>query len=239
MIIHAHILAFNEEKILPFTLDYYSKFCEKIFIYDNMSTDSSDEIYAKYSNVIVKKWSSNNEINEINYATIKSNAYRQESRNADWVIVCDCDEILYHPNLINMLKHYKKIGVDIPKIDGHDMVSENFPEYNGELIIDLVKTGGDTYEPMCKNIIFNPKKNIQYGYGAHHMSCDDCTLSEEAELMLLHYKFLGLDYITDRYNILEKRLSEFNKTNGFGSHYTQKNAHEYMDFLLKNKKEII
>lgn len=44
MIIHAHILAWNEEKILPFTLDYYSSFCEKIFIHDNMSTDSSDDI---------------------------------------------------------------------------------------------------------------------------------------------------------------------------------------------------
>jgi len=67
MIIHAHILAFNEEKILPFTLDYYSSFCKKIFIYDNMSTDSSDDIYEQYPNVIVKKWNSNNEINELNY----------------------------------------------------------------------------------------------------------------------------------------------------------------------------
>ena len=45
MIIHAHILAFNEEKILPFILDYYSKICDKIYIYDNISTDSSDDIY--------------------------------------------------------------------------------------------------------------------------------------------------------------------------------------------------
>ena len=41
MKIHSHILAWNEEKILPYTLDYYSTFCEKIFIYDNMS----DEMY--------------------------------------------------------------------------------------------------------------------------------------------------------------------------------------------------
>ena len=30
MKIHAHILAWNEEKILPYTLDHYSEFCEKI-----------------------------------------------------------------------------------------------------------------------------------------------------------------------------------------------------------------
>ena len=66
MKIHAHILSWNEEKILPFTLDYYSLICEKIFIYDNMSTDSSDEIYKKYPKVEVIKWDSGNEINEIN-----------------------------------------------------------------------------------------------------------------------------------------------------------------------------
>ena len=81
MIIHAHILAFNEEKILPFTLDYYSNLCEKIFIYDNMSTDGSDEIYTRYPKVTVIKWDSNNEINEMNYVNIKSNGYKKYSRD--------------------------------------------------------------------------------------------------------------------------------------------------------------
>ena len=62
MKIHAYIIAYNEEKLLPFTLDYYSTFCEKIFVYDNMSTDSSDNIYKKYPKVTVVKWDSNNEI---------------------------------------------------------------------------------------------------------------------------------------------------------------------------------
>ena len=56
MKIHAYIIAWNEEKILPFTLDHYSQFCEKIYVYDNMSTDGSDQIYEKYDKVVVKKW---------------------------------------------------------------------------------------------------------------------------------------------------------------------------------------
>ena len=71
MKIHAHILSWNEEKILPFTLDYYSSFCEAIYIHDNMSTDSSDEIYKKYPKVQVLKWDSNEQINEMNYINIK------------------------------------------------------------------------------------------------------------------------------------------------------------------------
>ena len=240
MITHAHILSWNEEKILPFTLDYYSTFCDKIFVWDNMSTDNSDKIYKKYPNVIVKKWSSDNTINDLRYKQIKSTCYREISRNeADWVIVCDCDEILYHPNLINKLKELKDRNIDTPKIDGRDMVSEVFPVYDGELITSKIKYGSSTYEPMCKNILFNPKKDIEFGFGGHSYHCRDCSTTNDFELNLLHYKFLSLDYVSGRYKILNSRLSDYNKKTGFGSHYTQKNATEYMELLLNNKIKII
>jgi glycosyltransferase involved in cell wall biosynthesis len=238
MIIHAHILAFNEEKILPFTLDYYSKFCEKIFIYDNMSTDGSDEIYKKYTNVIVIKWSSNNEINELNYTNIKSNGYRQESRDADWVIVCDCDEILYHPRLLDKLKMYKENGVTVPRINGHDMVSETFPEYDGGLITDKIKTGSEVYPPFCKNIVFNPKLDVQFGIGGHSFQANNPVYSNGVDLKLLHYKFLGVEYVERIYQARAERLSEFNKQNKFGEHYFNV-PYEYMTKLLEENIQVI
>lgn len=51
--VHVYILCFNEEKMLPFTLDCYSSFCAKIFVLDNMSTDHSLEICSMYSKVQV------------------------------------------------------------------------------------------------------------------------------------------------------------------------------------------
>jgi hypothetical protein len=238
MNIHAHILSWNEEKILPYTLDYYSKICEKIFIHDNMSSDGSDEIYSKYPKVTVLKWDSNNEINELNYTKIKSNAYKQYSRDADWVIVCDCDEFLYHENLSDKLAEYKAAGITIPKIDGHDMVSTTFPEYDGQLLTDKVKIGSDTYEPMCKNIIFDPKLEIQYGIGGHSFQAYGGVYSQTAELKLLHYKFLGKDYVKRIYISRAKRLSEFNKQYKFGEHYFNL-PFEYMDKMLKENRQII
>ena len=238
MKIHAHILAYNEEKILPFTLDYYSKFCEKIFVYDNMSTDSSDEIYKKYANVNVIKWNSDNSFNDNYNKEIKSSTYRQYSRNADWVIVCDCDEILYHPNLINMLKAYKKMGIDMPLIDGRDMVSETFPEYDGRLITEIVQIGSETYDVMCKNIVFNPKKDVFFSFGAHANFCQDCVKSEERELKLLHYKFLGKDYVNNIYKERLNRLSEFNVQNGLGIHYNNPPM-EYMDKLITENRNVV
>jgi len=238
MIIHAHILAFNEEKILPFTLDYYSNICEKIFIYDNMSTDSSDEIYTKYPKVTVIKWDSKGEINEMNYINIKSNGYKQYSRNADWVIVCDCDEFLYHPKLIEKLEYYKSNGVTVPKVNGHDMVSEKFPEYNGNPITDKIKTGSEVYPPFCKNIIFNPKLDVQYGIGGHSFQCQNATYSNSAEFKLLHYKFLGVEYVENIYKARAERLSEFNKQHKFGEHYFNV-PYEYMNKLLSENIQVI
>jgi hypothetical protein len=238
MIIHAHILAWNEEQILPYTLDHYSSFCDQIFIHDNMSTDDSMEIYKKYPRVTVLKWSSNDEINELNYVQIKSNAYKQYSRDADWVIVCDCDEFLYHPDLMRILAEYKVQGVTVPKIDGHDMVAEVFPEYDGQPLTSKVKIGSDVYAPMCKNIIFDPSLDVQYGIGGHSFRAFGTVHSQNADLKLLHYKFLGKDYVKKLYISRAKRLSDFNKQNKFGEHYFNL-PFEYMDKMLKENRQII
>ena len=240
MKIHSHILAWNEEKILPYTLDYYSIFCEKIFIYDNMSDDNSDEIYKRYPKVEVIKWDSNSEINEINYIKLKTESYKERSRNqnVDWVIVCDCDEFLYHPNLIDVLVDYKNKGITVPKVCGHDMVSEIFPEYDGKLLVDKVKVGSERYQPMCKNIIFNPNLDVNYGIGAHSFNCPNAVFSDEEDLKLLHYKFLGKDYVKNIYIGRAKRLSSFNKENKFGEHYFNL-PFNYMNEMIKNNFQVI
>lgn len=239
MKIHAHILAYNEEKLLPFTLDYYSSFCEKIFMYDNMSTDGSDDIYKKYPKVQVIKWESNNEINELNYCKIKSTSYKDLSRDADWVISCDCDEYIYHPNLIEKLKEYDEMGINLPKTNGYEMFSEEFPIYDGQLITEKIKEGFGVVETLCKQILFKPNVDINYGVGAHSNVCKNCITNETPELKVLHYKFLNLDYVINRYQHLQDRLSDFNKQHGFGHHYNFINAINMTNKIKENKFKVI
>ena len=52
MKIHLYSVCYNEEIILPYYLNHYSKFVDKITVYDNFSTDSSVEIL-KQNNVEV------------------------------------------------------------------------------------------------------------------------------------------------------------------------------------------
>jgi hypothetical protein len=240
MKIHAHILAWNEEKILPYTLDYYSEICTKIYVYDNMSTDGSDRIYKKYPKVSVIKWDSKNQIHEMNYVNIKNNGYKTYSRNknVDWVIVCDTDEFLYHPNLLEKLQEYKTKGINVPKVSGHDMVSESFPTYDKVKLTEKIKVGSERYQPMCKNIIFDPNLDVNYGIGAHSFSSSNAVFSEEEELKLLHYKFLGKDYVKELYDSRAKRLSDFNKKNKLGEHYLNL-PFEYMDKMLSENHQVI
>jgi hypothetical protein len=204
-----------------------------------MSTDSSDEIYKRYPKVTVIKWNSNNEINERNYLNIKNNGYKlSREDNADWVIVCDTDEFLYHPRLLEKLEHYKNEGITVPKIDGHDMVSESFPEYDGELITKKIKTGSEVYPPFCKNIVFNPKIDVKFGIGGHSFQSNNTINSSSPELKLLHYKFLGVEYVEKIYKSRMERLSEFNKQHKFGEHYLNV-PYDYMNKLLSENIQII
>jgi hypothetical protein len=242
MKIHAYIISYNEEKLLPFTLDYYSNFCEKIFVYDNYSTDSSDEIYKRYDKVIVSKFNSENSQNEIIQKTIKSEEYKKYSRNSDvdWVITIDCDEFVYHPNLIEKLKEYKKNGITVIQTSGHEMVCEIFPEYDGELLPNKVKIGSDKMPMLSKSIIFNPNIDINFSVGAHHFSSNHTILSPDEEVKILHYKCLGKEYVTNIYNERYKRLSESSKRNAWNTHYSEINKFlSLMDNILKNNKNIV
>ena len=238
MKIHAYILAYNEEAILPFTLDYYSSFCDKIIVYDNESTDSSNEIFKRYKKVSVVKWKSDT-INELNYLQIKNNAYKDSRRDkVDYVIVCDCDEFLYHPNLVEKLKDLKQQGVDMPMVKGFEMISYVFPTHDEKFITKKIKEGCDN-DFLNKNIVFNPMKEVAFGIGGHTNHAPDSIKTERAELMLLHYKFLSKEYVSNRYEMLEKRLSDFNKANGFGHHYNKQNANMQFDKYFSERKKVI
>jgi hypothetical protein len=228
--------------MLPFTLDYYSSFCEKIFVYDNYSTDSSNEIYKKYDKVTVIKFNSENSQNENIQKTIKSQEYRKFSRNSevDWVITIDCDEFIYHPNLVEKLKEYKQLGVTVVQTSGHEMVSETFPIYDGKLLPSKVKIGSDKMPMLSKSIIFDPTIDIDFSVGAHNFTSSRTVLSPKDDIKILHYKCLGKDYVTNIYRERYNRLSKSSIQNRWNTHYAEiDNFLFLMDNILKNNKNVV
>jgi len=225
-------ICYNEEIMLPYFLKHYSKFCDNITIYDNMSTDSSREIMKKYG-VNIKTYDSNNQIRDDLYLEIKNNCWKKS--DADWVIVCDADEFLYNKTF---LKNLDKTKGTIIRPEGCQMVSEKLPVGDGQ-IYDEIKTGflDSTYSKPC---LFKPKeiKECNFGPGAHsmHGAKGNIIYDEESGIKLLHYHFISREYVINRHTIFGKRLSQKNWRKGWGLKYAKPAEWHGIEFDKKIKK---
>lgn len=232
MKIHVYLLCYNEERILPFSLMHYEKFCSKIFILDNQSTDKSVEIARAHPLVKVIHWDSDGKLSDKKHIELKESTYKEYSRKggkyteeiADWIICVDMDELIYHPNLINILKRYKKNGVTVPKIRGFNMSSPTWPDYNAPIISQI--RNGVRAKHMDKRAIFQASFDIKYSAGCHPVGEGYEAMKRQPffkesaynELILLHYK-----HIADNYSKMAvrngSRLSSDNLKNKWGTHY--------------------
>jgi glycosyltransferase involved in cell wall biosynthesis len=210
MKIHVYLLCYNEEKIISNIIDYYKQFASKIFILDNHSTDRSVEIANNYECVSIIPWKNESDkIDEAKYVQLKTQLYKNYSRKdgkfteevADWIISCDMDEVLYHPNIKDLLEGYTRDGVSVPKVTGFDMVGDN--ELDANLpIVDQYRLA-ERNKNFDKRIVFKASFDMAYSYGCHPKgdgfeymkSSYGYVTSKESELALLHYKKIGSRYL--------------------------------------------
>ncbi|MEM4655327.1 MAG: glycosyltransferase family 2 protein [Thermosphaera sp.] len=230
-----YTVCFNEELILPHFLNYYSRIANKIVIYDNQSTDQSVNIATSYPNVELRSFDTGGKVSELTLTNIRRNCWKEEK--SDYVIVCDADEFLYVKDLQEFLaKHH---DYDVFRPVGFNMVSNKFPTDYGKLITEQVKSGA--YAPaFSKMVLFKPEtvREIGYGPGSHkaypvgfkQLKVYDA-LQNNADLKLLHYKFLGLDYVTKRYAFLSSRLGEEYQKYKYDFHFGLKAAAYKKKFL--------
>ena len=241
-IVHAFFLCYNEENILPHLLKHYSSFCEKIIILDNHSTDKSCEIIQSFPNTEIIPYDSNDELNDGIYLKLKNHVWKSSVGYADYVIVGDCDEFLYHENMVEFLKESKQKGITIFKPEGFHMVAdENFKLNVEDNLIDLVKSG-IKLNVLDKLMMFdcNQILNINYNFGCHTANPQGViNLHQYGGLKMLHYKFLGVENYVYKNSLRRERLSQFNKQHGLGTYYLysdEENVNDYLSHLAKRVK---
>jgi hypothetical protein len=241
-IVHAFFLCYNEANLLPHLLKYYLSFCEKVTILDNNSTDNSVEIINSFPNTDIIPWDSKGELNDSLYIKLKNNVWKSSSGYADYVIVGDSDEFIYHENMIDFLTDAKKRGVTLFRPEGYHMVADK--EFNinqDDNLIELVKTG-IRLPVLDKLMMFDCNKisNINYNFGCHNASPQgEIVLHQYNGLKMLHYKFLGVNDYVYRNSLRRERLSEFNKQHGLGTYYLysdEENVQDYLAHLNKRTK---
>ena len=95
MNVEVHIVTYNEERILPWTLRHYGTFAARIVVHDSFSTDRTREIAWKAGAEVID-WDTVGQVNDQLLSELKNSCWL--GTKAQWVIVCDADEFLWFPN---------------------------------------------------------------------------------------------------------------------------------------------
>jgi glycosyltransferase involved in cell wall biosynthesis len=237
MTIDVFATCYNEEIILPFFLKHYKKFARNITIYDNMSTDGSVNIMNKCG-VNVIPFDTGNRFEESKLISIRNTCWK--GSDADWVIICDADEIIYHENIIELLS---TINANHIVTEGYEMMSEVLPTTEGQIYEEL-KLG--YFKPdYSKPCLFKPSEiiDINFSPGSHTATPigNNIVSVNDSGIKLLHYKYLNRDILIKKYEHYKIRQSNEMIRNGWGN-YQQWGAdviNSQFDSWLSISKNII
>jgi hypothetical protein len=239
--IHVYALCKNEIDFLPFFFQYYENIAEKIIIYDNGSTDGSREFIQSQNKGILREFDTNGVLRDDIHRFIKNSVWKESIGVADWVIVSDLDEIVYHNKLSHYLKYCKRKGITIPKIRGFNMISEEYPQ-KGIPIIEQVKYGAYSIK-YSKNAIFDPNeiREINFAPGAHIIDPEgNIIFGNYKGLKLLHYKYMGNpNELQNKWMRLGEELSEFNVKNEWGLERKNREELALSCQYVKRKAELV
>lgn len=256
MKIWSYVIIWNEELMLPFFLRHYSQFCDRIIIYDNMSTDGSREIIESFKEQVeieVIPFETSGKFDDYVHIELKQRSIQHAKGSADFIILSDCDEFVFHTDLRGFLSQKLDCSVFFPA--GFQMVSDGFPnpsqcigpiqQYVGHgepnpwyvkpMIVNInlidqlewvegaheLDPGidlGKFYHPIPEEIrpVGEYKGHVWGRWKMLHERLD--TFNNEP-LKMLHFKFLGLDYVNHRYIQYANKMSDRNHEKNVGMQY--------------------
>jgi len=227
-----YVVTYNEEVILPYFIKHYRKnFAEcNIVIYDNYSTDNTEQIGLD-NNCTIIKYDTDNKLSDLKHVEIKNNAWK--NAHTDWVMNLDCDEFL--DMNYEQLKHEENLGTNIIKPQAWNMINMKENECNPDEMFHGVR---HEYHDKC--VIFNKKfiKHINYDAGCHHCHPIGKVQFNTNQYNLLHFHYLSEDYRIKKHRLHCDRLSEHNKTQGWGIHYFQNEENIRNQFISMRKSAI-
>lgn len=217
--IHAFLITWNEMVIAKMVISHYQRFCDKVVIMDNYSTDGTPELAQKMGCEV--RQFGNQFFDDQQNMICKNTCWKYDK--ADYNIVCDFDEVLYQigddPEDIRSTLHGSQH--DVYKTIGWQIMSEQMPKDN---LLEI--NTGYRFDNYSKSILFSGAiTDMAFNPGAHKCQPVNCRgdaidWGAEGLFYVLHYKHIGgLQRTIDRYNEYKKRMSPFNRKHGHGKHY--------------------
>ena len=255
MKLEVHILTNDADWILPWTLRHYGSYGAKMIIHDggpSWSKTGTTAQLAEAHGAEVIPWDTAGELNDSLAIKLKNECWK--GTDADWVITCDADELIYFPmGHEGTLEAYSRTGAAVIRPYGFEMFSDEMPTQGSRQIYDEIKNGAEDEKWYAKPILFSPKLVAEsgLGMGAHESRAvlkDGRALfvgpkwpKANPKTLLLHFHQCGsLDQVAQRYDATRKRLAAINVANNWGNfepgidHAKRKRA-----FILPNLRQVV
>lgn len=235
MKVEVFTIAWNEERYIKQFIDYYN-WADKITVYDNCSTDNTARI-AKDSGCIVIPYGKDEQDNKV-MLEVKANCWKDSK--ADWVIVCDVDEWLYHKDgMRKTLEFINTTEATIIETVGYSMISEEYKPLK-EVDTGFYDATGNSNKCVC----FRPDRIDDMGWSIGCHRCEpigDVKAITYPGIMLLHYHLIGRKEVKERFNDYASRMSKSDLKNKYGLHYTMDDEQKdsLFNILMKQAKRIL
>jgi hypothetical protein len=222
MKVHLYTIAWNDIRILPFYLDYYGAWVDRIIVYDDGSDDGSLELFRAHPKVELRAFPPKGDSFVMTATTLWDHAWAESRNIADWVVIANIDEFFYHRDgMAAYLSRCTSEHVTVVKPLGYEIVGDAFPPIGASLLEALPM--GVPMWGLDKVQIFNPSaiSDMDFGVGRH--TCNPIgrvKFSRPPEAKLLHYKYVDMEgYHNPRQDALRARLLDGDRKRGYGAHY--------------------
>jgi len=164
---------YNEPEILKVFLEHY-KNARTITIYDNQSSVDYTSIVKRYPNTKLVEWDTGGSFDDNALTEMKNTCWKDS--DADWVVVCDLDELLFSA-LPETADYIETIAYDVSQ--------ENY-----EPKLDHRKLRYIRSQRYDKSVAFKPEVGMVYARGAHRAKVAKPG-AKPGRGYLLHLKYYG------------------------------------------------
>ncbi len=227
----------DEETMLPFFFRHYGQFADRFIVFDNGSSDLTCDLVRAEPKAKLHFLDTKNVFKDSALMHVKNQMYQFEP--GTWFIIVDCDEFVWHPDIVGYLKKCEEAGVTIPRTTAYDMIGTEVPKVDQRQLWQMIDSGvrNKFYD---KSAVVHKDVQINYRAGCHHCKPSGrVKFSHDESLKLLHFAWLSEEYRINRAAETVKRLSDENKANGWSAHYMDLDKlRAYYQKALKERKPL-
>ena len=215
----AYTVAYNEAALIPYWVRHHLTFCDRVIVYADPDCDDNTAALAECEGAEVRD-SFSSRLDDDAFVGFANAQWQEAVGQAQWVVWLDADEFLYHPRARQRLTGFTKLGITLPRTVQYVMASPQPPTHPGH-IYDLPQFRKGVGTDAKQAPIFNPNALfVQWVVGKHYASIRGtvCKDDDDDPFMLLHYRWLGEEYLRARDAKNYSRMTAHEKAGHLGFH---------------------